>query len=243
MLKAVCRDQGVTVGDVVSGVLPLADIAQAIREEPREPTIGSLMQDALRFCIKGHRPHKLLFVVPSAYGDYVADFETVRYWLKSEGLLVRQLSYVIVRQLMPRFSALRLTCVDYRVTPALEPIESAHTAWMRLPGIEGLLARDATRDVVIGEVRRLMTARGTSNARVAADPHEDCLARRIRHGNGKTTDAGWLEDDLRVMRAEHAAANAALQDAGLPCLNEDGVPKRAFRLKPTMVEFVLQGVD
>lgn len=232
LLNAVCRKRDVVIGDVVSGFDPLKDIADAIRRESTEPTIGSIMRDALRFCVERHGPDEMLFVVPSGQVNYLTDFETVRDWLRATDLTVRRIGYVIMRQTVPRFRVLRLACVDYRITRALETIEPAHTAWLRLPSVEGLLTDTTTQRVVMAEVNRLMGAYGASGARVASDPHEDCLARQVRHRNG-ASDEDWRERDVRLMRAQHAAAHAVLQDSGWPCLNEGSHPVRAFRLQET----------
>lgn len=232
LLKAVCRKRDVVIGDVVSGYDPLTDIADAIRRESTEPTIGALMRDALRFCVEQHHPEELLFVVPNGQHDYLANFETVRDWIRDMSRTPRRIGYVIMRQVVQPFKVLRLACVDYRITCALASVEPAHTAWMRLPGIEGLLSDSATQGVVMAEVNRLMDAYGASGARVASDPHEDCLARQVRHRNG-ALDEEWRERDVRLMHSQHAAAHAVLLDSDWPCLNEGSLPVRAFRRQGT----------
>lgn len=232
LLKAVCRRRDVVIGDVVSGFDPLTDIADAIRGDSDKPTIGSLMRDALRFCVEQHHPDQLLFVVPNGQRDSLADYETVRDWIRDMCRTPRRIGYVIMRQAVQPFEVLRLACVDFRITRALESIEPAHTAWMRLPNVEGLLADTATQGVVMAEINRLMDAYGASGARVASDPHEDCLARQVRHRNGASNEE-WPERDVRLMHAQHAAAHAVLQDSGWPCLNEGSHPVRAFRRQDT----------
>lgn len=232
LLKSVCKQRDVVIGDVVSGYDPLTDIADAIRRESDKPTIGSIMRDALRFCVEQHHPDQVLFVVPGERADCFANFETVRDWFKEMRQIPRSIGYVVMRQIVPPFEVLRLACVDFRITRALESIEPARTAWMRLPSVEGLLTDMATQGVVMAEVNRLMGAYGAEGARVASDPHEDCLARQVRHRNG-APDEEWLERDVRLMHAQHAAAHAVLQDSGWPCLNESPHPVRAFRKRDT----------
>lgn len=232
LLKSVCKRRDVVIGDVISGYDPLTDIADSIRRESDEPTIGSIMRDALRFCVEQHHPEKVLFVVPGERADCFVNFVTVRDWFKEMRQIPRSIGYVVMRQIVPPFEVLRLACVDYRITRALESIEPARTAWMRLPSIEGLMTDTATQGVVMDEVGRLMGAYGAEGARVASDPHEDCLARQMRHRNG-APDEEWRERDVRIMRAQHAAAHAVLQDSGWPCLNEGSLPVRAFRRQGT----------
>lgn len=240
LLREICRKRAFEIGDVVSGYYPLHDMALAISADADTGGIGALLLDAVNMCVTAHDPERVHFVITfERIASLADDFEVVRHWLKRACGFNGTLSYSVESNAIPRFNTLRLGCVDWRVTPAIDGIAPAQTAWMRLPSIEGLLADTATWQTVLNEVRRIMAHRGTCDAKIATDPHEDCLARQTRNRRRDENDNQWRVRDLEIMRAEHQAAHTALLRSGIPCLNRDVNPVRCFRLDQTG-EFALE---